>query len=238
MSCSTRTCTPIRPFICPLSAPSIGGDEGWEKIGESHVMAVERDVEQEKPGDIIDVDEDIVCQPAAPLPEPVVPTASQIAAHNITHLPYRSWCPYCVAARRPNSRHLRSKTEDQKSSPMLVADYCFMKDNQDEELTTVLVARLYPAKAILATVCSSKGVDEQVISRVASFVKDSGYTKLIYRSDQEPALRALLEKAFQKASSDQLQQAVPEASAVGESQSNGRSESTVLRIQDLSLIHI
>ena len=105
-----------------------------------------------------------------------------------------------------------------------------MRDTQDDTITTVLVARLYPAKVLLATVCPSKGVDDHVVSRVTSFIKDSGYKKLIYRSDQEPSLRALLETALQKS---QLDQAVPEASAVGESQSNGRSESSVLRIQDL-----
>lgn len=114
-----------------------------------------------------------------------------------------------------------------------MADYCFTKDNQDEGITTVLVARLHPAKAILASVCPSKGVDEHVIAPVTAFVRDSGYLKLIHRSDQEPPLRALLEESFKKASDAQLQQAVPEASSVGESQSNGRAESTVLRIQDL-----
>ena len=234
MSCNRCSLCPVRPFICPLVPPAIGDDEGWEQPNDSHIMADHQDVQREKIDDIIDIDDDIVCQPCSPMPEPMVPTAAQIAAHNITHLPYRSWCPHCVAARRPNSHHSRTgQSEDQKSSPLLVADYCFMKDFEDEETVTVLVARLYPAKALLATVCSSKGVDEQVIARVAAFVRESGYLKLIYRSDQEPALRALLEKAFKKASEDQLQQAVPEASAVGESQSNGRSESAVLRIQDL-----
>ena len=213
--------------------PASGDDNGWETIGSSHITADQQDVHREKPDDLIDIDDEIVCQPCEPMSEPLVPTAAQISAHNISHLPYRSWCPYCVAARRPNSRHGRSQTEDQKSLPLLVADYCFMKDNDDQEITTVLVARLYPAKAILATACPSKGVDDHVIARVAAFVKDSGYTKLIYRSDQEPSLRALLEESFKKASADRLVQAVPEASSVGESQSNGRAESSVLRIQDL-----
>ena len=108
-----------------------------------------------------------------------------------------------------------------------------MKDNQDEGIATVLVLRLYPAKAVLATVCPAKGVDDHVISRVTSFIHDSGYLKLIYRSDQEPALRALLEEAFRKSSDAQIEQAVPEMSAMGESQSNGRAESSVLGIQDI-----
>ena len=108
-----------------------------------------------------------------------------------------------------------------------------MKDKDDDDVLTVLAARLYPSKAILATVCPSKGVDDHVNSRVSKFIEDSGYLKLIYRSDQEPSLRAMLEEAFRKSSEAHLQQAVPEASAVGESQSNGRAESSVLRIQDL-----
>ena len=43
----------------------------------------------------------------------------------------------------------------------------------------------------------------------------------------------MLEEAFRKASEARLEQAVPEASAVGESQSNGRAESAALRIRDL-----
>ena len=231
MSCRCFRSCPVRP-ICPLAAPVLGDDE-WETIGSSHIVADQQDVQHTKPDDLIDIDDEMTCQPCEPMAQPMVPTAAQIAAHNITHLPYRSWCPYCVAARRPNSHHSRSKSEDQKSSPLLVADYCFMRDNDDSEITTVLVIRLYPAKAIIATVCPSKGVDDYVISRVTAFVRDSGYTKLVFRSDQEPALRALLDQAFKKASEAQLEQAVPEASAVGESQSNGRAESSVLRIQDL-----
>ena len=28
-----------------------------------------------------------------------------IELHNLTHLPYMSWCPHCVATRRPNVKH-------------------------------------------------------------------------------------------------------------------------------------
>ena len=197
--------TPVKPLICPLSAPVVGEDESWESIGASHVEADKKDVEREKPDDVIDVDDNMVCQPCEPMAEPRVPTAAQIAAHNITHLPYMSWCPHCVAARRPNSHHARSQSEDRKSSPLLVADYCFMKDSLDDEITTVLVVRLYPSKAILATACPSKGVDEHVVDRVSKFVRDSGYVKLIYRSDQEPSLRAMLDQSLKKASDEQLE---------------------------------
>ena len=147
---------------------------------------------------MIDIDDDVVVQNVDPLPEPLVPTRAQISTHNITHLPYRSWCKHCVAARRPNSPHLRSKTASQRSKPLLVADYCYVRDNADQELATILVARLYPAKALLATVCPHKGVDEKVFS-VQCLVDDIawlGYTRIELRSDNEPAIVALLRESL------------------------------------------
>ena len=188
---------------------------------------------------MIDVDEDAVVQNAEPLPEPRVPTRSQICSHNITHLPYRSWCKHCVAARRSNSPHLRATTPSQRSKPLLVADYCYVRDNLDKELATILVARLYPAKALLATVCPHKGVDSKVVARMASFIKDSGYRPIVYRSDQELSIRAMLEEAFKQSGREgalynpDLHQMVPEASAVGESKSNGKAESSAQKVEDL-----
>ena len=40
-----------------------------------------------------------------PLMSPQEPTQAQRALHDLTHLPYASWCPHCVACRRPNTHH-------------------------------------------------------------------------------------------------------------------------------------
>ena len=179
-------------------------------------------------------------QPAQPVPQPKVPTAAQIAAHNLTHLPYRSWCPHCVAARRPNSHHRSASSEPQRSSPLLVAVYCFIRDNNDAECVTVLVARLYPSRSLLATVVDAKGPEQNAVARLARFLRDSGYSKVVYKSDQEKSIVALFEETF-KASNRKgtplhnatLTQMVPEASAVGESQSNGKAENAVQKFEDL-----
>ena len=47
---------------------------------------------------------------ATPLPEPKEPNEHEVARHMLTHLPYCSWCPYCVAGRRPDSHRRRMKT--------------------------------------------------------------------------------------------------------------------------------
>ena len=73
----------------------------------------------------------------------------------------------------------------------------------------------------------------------SEFVKESGYRKIVYRSDQERSIRAMFEEAFKRSGRERiafnprLEQFVPEASAVGESQSNGKAENTVQRLEDM-----
>ena len=38
---------------------------------------------------------------------PKLPTLKEIESHNMGHLVYRSWCPFCVAGRKPNVQHKR-----------------------------------------------------------------------------------------------------------------------------------
>ena len=192
-----------------------------------------------EPKDIVDDDEDSAIQPGMPLPEPITPTAIQVAAHNLTHLPYRSWCSHCVRARRANSHHRSIPSSRQRTTPLLVADYCFVRDCQDKELATVLVGRLYPSKALFAVVCDQKGVDNYVVTRLAHFIRDSGHNHIVYRSDQERSIRAMFEEAFRLSHrqgscyNPKLQKFVPSESSVGESQSNGKAESTGQRLEDM-----
>ena len=91
----------------------------------------------------------------------------------------------------------------------------------------------------MATACEEKGLDESIVTRLAQFIKESGYARIAYRSDQEASLRALFEAAFVKSQrqgeshNQNLEQLVPEASSVGESQSNGLAENSVQKLEDL-----
>lgn len=84
----------------------------------------------------------------------------------------------------------------------------------------------------MAMVCPHKGVDDQVVLRMASFIKDSGYRSSVYWSDQDPSIQAMSGEAFKVPEREgpmynaDLHQMVPEASAVGESQSDGKAESS------------
>ena len=138
----------------PLHLPS-REDEGWQEPDNAPVLVDRSEVGVDKEGDLIDVDGDLACQPCGTLPEPRVPTKAEVDRHNCTHLPYRSWCKWCVMARRPNTHH-RSRLSSRRALPLLVADYCYLRDVHDEFLAKVLIARLYPARAVVAIVCASK----------------------------------------------------------------------------------
>ena len=73
---------------------------------------------------------------------PIEPAQQEIDIHNLTHLPYMSWCPHCVATTRPNVAHKSSKVES--TIPLVALDYCYVRDAIDQDVTTCLVARAFP----------------------------------------------------------------------------------------------
>ena len=55
---------------------------------------------------------------------PAKPSADEVAKHDVTHVPYRSWCPICVAASAREDRHPRqAKIDTEEGLPVIQADY-------------------------------------------------------------------------------------------------------------------
>ena len=192
-------------------------------MGDEEVSAVDGEVVREAHG----------------VPAPKQPTREQVARHNINHLPYRSWCPHCVAARRPNASHKTNKSAAGRAVPLFCADYAFIR-KLEVNLSTVLVGKLYPSQAVFASVCDRKGPDDPVVDRLADFLRSSGIRHLVYKSDQEASLKATIEKSLEKidkpgmpTEGENFLQLVPESSAVGESASNGKAERTVQAVEDM-----
>ena len=45
--------------------------------------------------------------PARPLAAPPSPTAEMVEFYNVSHIPFRSWCPHCVPGRGRSFYHRR-----------------------------------------------------------------------------------------------------------------------------------
>ncbi len=57
--------------------------------------------------------------------DPLLPTPKEVAAHNLTHCPYRSWCKICVESRGREDAHKSRKGEDPSEGglPEIAMDY-------------------------------------------------------------------------------------------------------------------
>ena len=73
-----------------------------------------------------------VCEPCVPT-HGVRPSAREVEEHNATHLPFRSWCPYCVAGKAKENAHF-TKADDRKSDvPVVSMDYTYMEEAKKED---------------------------------------------------------------------------------------------------------
>ena len=129
-----------------------------------------------------------------------------------------------MAGRRNNSPHRSLDPSESRRLPCLYVDYCFLKEDHDEETQTILVGALDPADTTLACPVEMKGAeDEHGYKRLKDFVAFHGVRYLVCKNDQENALVAMIRAVVEKLRGDGMQIAF-ENSPVGESQSNGKIE--------------
>ena len=68
---------------------------------------------------------------------PSEPTKKEREEHRATHLPFRSWFPFCVAGRSDNPPHHRRPAEqDQPTVPEVHFDYAYVR-RQEEDLSLI-----------------------------------------------------------------------------------------------------
>ena len=68
---------------------------------------------------------------------PCKPNSTEVAKHDKTHLPYRSWCPVCVRAKGKEDAHPREKKGKDEATgfPVISMDYELL----EEKLTLLTV---------------------------------------------------------------------------------------------------
>ena len=170
---------------------------------------------------------------------PEAPSQEEIDEHVLTHLPFKSWCQICVACRRNNRPHYKSKDDD-RELPLLNVDYCFLQDSEDKDPLVVALSRVRPSRLCMAMPVPRKGGERHSIRQLAGFIREAGLTKCAWESDQEYSLRDLCEKAIRKSGRVAQEEkpdsepivAVPETSSVGESPSNGFVERGIQLLED------
>ena len=153
--------------------------------------------------------------------DPKLPTAEAVAAHDCTHLPYRSWCKWCVQGRGRGEQHRQGH---EAVIPQVGLDYFFITkggvktrkeleddynlnsegderledDRSNGNIVKAIIVRCRASKAIFAHCVPCKGADEQdyVVNKVVEDILWLGHTELILKGDNERSLQALIERVM------------------------------------------
>ena len=87
--------------------------------------------------------------------DPRQPSQQEKEEHEMTHLPFRSWCRPCIMA-RGREEDCHKSMEEERQVPVVHLDYMFMRDEKEGKTLTFLVARERETRAVLSTVVPRK----------------------------------------------------------------------------------
>ena len=195
-------------------------------------------------------EEDEEAVKARSAPQPRLPTAEERLLHDLTHIPFRSWCEHCQRGKANSRGHRRNQRQKVKRScdggldlPIVSMDYMYLeytysREKKEEEEKEALEKGMRPilvvpdsrSSAVFAHDVGHKGLMGTSAKCVEQDLKDMGYMKrdVVLTSDQEPAIRVLIEDVAGRRS---VCSTVLEHSPVGESASNGAVESSIKSVQ-------
>ena len=121
---------------------------------------------------------------------PGEPSSSERKQHELTHLPFRDWCPHCVKAK---GRHGPAKKQIDRQ-PVIQVDYCFSATNKDLPLQKILSAVDVISGLGMAVVVPSKGEIDYSVAELKKFIFECGRTFGVLQYDQESPLKALCQR--------------------------------------------
>lgn len=191
-------------------------------------------------GDVVECEDEV--QTASSLPSPYMPSQSERDDHELTHAQYRSWCEHCVNGRGVEMGHRMGDDHSERGVALVAFDYMFLtsanlysrsdwmscdeKDIDPKLVLKILVVRDMKSKSIFAHAVRCKGSDEDgyAVRCLVDDVKWLGYSKVILKSDNEPAIVKLLADTLKSLRVEGLEQACEEHPPPYDPQSNGQIE--------------
>ena len=121
------------------------------------------------------------------LRQPHQPTPQQIAEHNLTHLPYRNWCPICVQGKGRQDIYKKQ----QSRQPVIQVDFAYIKSQQDPTTIPVLTTVDATTQLCMAVMVPDKpSMMDYMINNLQAFIFECGRTQGVLQSDNEDTLNA------------------------------------------------
>ena len=141
-----------------------------------------------------DIDEQQEARKAKGIPAPRQPTEQERMEHELTHLPYRSWCPLCVQGKGRADNHPKQHSK----TPVIQVDITYYKSIRETKTTPVLTAVDVETGMCMAAQIEDRTHHMQYLSTcLQQFLMECGRTQAtlnntVIQSDQEDFLKALL----------------------------------------------
>ena len=139
-----------------------------------------------------------------------LPTEAERKAHELTHVPYASWCPACIKHRaRPDQRRRSGKSHDQ-GYPTISFDFCKVKAKGSEALGAEeedqaqegvhdgesgalwLIAVCSETGSLLGLPLKSKNQMNLITHELLAFTQVLGHEAAQYYCDNEPPARQIV----------------------------------------------
>ena len=159
-----------------------------------------------------------------------LPSKEEVRKHMVNHIPVRSWCEHCVKGRCGGNRHSRKDVASGEREPVVSIDYMFMNDNQqegEEKGMPIIVVKDRTTRIIRSRFVPQKGHIGYAVKVVSGILESLGHSKLIFKSDQEPAILSLKDAVKSESRIDIVMEEFPEY----ESKSNGEVERAIQMVQ-------
>ena len=134
------------------------------------------------------VDNEEAAVPKA-VPDVKQPTKQEREDHELTHMPFRDLCPHCCAGKGTERNF--TATSGPGCIPCFSADYAFMGEQTTDGTTPILVLKDDTQKSVFAHVVPEKGANDFVVRQIVHDIELTGFTEVIFKTDNEPAMLAL-----------------------------------------------
>ena len=153
-------------------------------------------------------------------------------AHNATHVPFRDWCPSCVASRGRSSPHRRvvvNKTAD--TLPKFQTDYMFIRTVAESKTQPCITFVETRSGVVISFMCARKGGYEDLTKEILRHFEAYGFLNpVIIQCDKEMSIIDVCRKVARERNARTVLRFAPKTSH----QSNGFVEAVHGHIQGLA----
>ena len=180
-------------------------------------------------------------QPQQSLKTPLLPPRAVIEEHRIDHWPPRTWCDECNEGHGRERRH--GRVAEEHKFALVSMDYAFYTRGgaivaegdegwNDTEALKMIIVKDSLSKSVFAHAVPQKGIDEKrfAVDSVVADVQWLGYSKLLLKSDNEPAVVKLLKETLAGLKVTGMSVG-EEHSPPFDSQANGAAEAAVKQVK-------